>query len=112
MGLRSHQTEGTSDFWLHFDVKCGFKGQELGGSSYSSTTKDWITTTYTGEDEVVENITINGFGQNILRQFLNSGPAMAEFAIHVKTQSWKLSFEGFYEEMLWYFAADRRISTL
>lgn len=107
-----HQTGGTSDLWLYFDVKCGFRGQELEGSSYSSTTRNWIITTYTRQDEEITSVNINGFGPNILRQFLNSGPAMAELANHVKTPSWKLSFGGFYEEMLWFFAADRRISTL
>ncbi|MGV2016792.1 hypothetical protein [Agrobacterium sp. 22-223-1] len=106
------EAEYRSEIWLYFDIKCGFRGSDLDSKGYSKATRDWIESTYAEQGKEITDVTLSGFGPNILRQFLDSGLAMAELATHVKTPSWKQSFDGFYEEMLWFFAADRRIATI
>lgn len=107
------QREGlvASQIWLYFDVKCGFRGIDYDSKKYSRETHIWTHGKFVADDEEIKNVNLSGFGQNILRQFLDSGPAMAEFAAYIKTPLWNQSFDGFYEEMLWFFAADKRFST-
>ncbi len=97
--------------WLYFDVKAGFNGLVHLGKDYNDDTKKWINNVFV-RDREPQHVMISGFGPNILREFLNCNKAIAEMKAYVETDNWKTRFGGFFEEMIWFFAADNRRSAI
>lgn len=93
--------------WLYLDLKAGFRGIEVAAKPYHQNVHAWIEEHY-GQGEPISNLTLAGFGDALMQSFLRSGAAIADFARHVLSDEWRRVFGAFFDEMLWYFLAERK----
>lgn len=99
---------GSSDcFWLFFDLKRGVEADKLDTFS-TPPVSDWLHRKYQLGDDTFSDIQITGFGDGILRQFLNCGEAVKDFIAFMKTPYWQTHFESFFDLIYWYFAAEKK----
>lgn len=93
--------------WFSFDAKNGFVGSSIPGKNYPASVEGWLCEHF-GQGDEIDSVLIAGLGDALLQQFLRSGEALRDFAAHIRGEEWKGAFGGFFEEMLWFFAAERR----
>lgn len=96
--------------WLSFDVKKGFVGAALDTKNHSDEVRQWLEANFC-QGQLPSTWNVAGFGEAVLGEFMKSGPAMSEFALHVHTEDWRCYFGDFFDEMLWFFAAEKKIAT-
>lgn len=106
--VENQEINGASDcLWLYFDVKRGVEGDKL-SSIRNPEVSEWLRNKYQRRDGDFSGFEIPGFGDSILRQFLNCGEAIRDFTEFLKTQYWNVNFSGFFDLLYWYFAADKK----
>ncbi|MDW5316505.1 hypothetical protein [Rhizobium sp. PL01] len=105
-------TEDSANPWLYFDIKDGISGKVFLSKAHASSTREWVRTAFSQPGGSFDDLNLPGFGPNIMRQFLDSGPAMRDFKTHMLSPYWGNVFGGVFEQMLWYFASDKRRSTI
>lgn len=101
------KTSPIENIWFWFDAKHGFFGGEVLRKKHSSSVESWICQNF-GQDNDISSVSISGFGEALLQQFLKSGEAMRDFATYVQSDAWKAAFGNFFEDIMWYFAADQK----
>ncbi|TCN27598.1 hypothetical protein [Sinorhizobium americanum] len=92
---------------LFFDAKNGFLGSTIAGKNYPPAVNQWLSDHF-GQGADLNTVNIAGLGEALLQQFLRSGQAMRDLARYICSEEWRLVFGGFFEEMIWFFAADRK----
>lgn len=97
------------NFWLYFDVKNGLNGAKLsalyGDGNVSLETITWICDRTGCNVNSIDEVHIDGFGKNVIAEFLSSPRALSGFHKFVRTEYWRRLFVMFFEKLLWYFAA-------
>ena len=106
--VKGQTVAGTSDcFWLFFDLKRGVEADKL-DTFTAPPIADWLHERYQLHDNKFSDVHITGFGDAILRQFLNCGEAVKDFIAFMKTPYWQTHFADFFDLIYWYFAAENR----
>ncbi|MCJ7871280.1 hypothetical protein [Phaeobacter sp. J2-8] len=107
--ITDQNVTGESDcVWLYFDLKKGIESEKLDAISDPSVV-DWLRERYQLSDSQFSDIEIGGFGDAILRQFLNCGEAVKDFVSFMNTPYWKTHFANFFDLIYWYFASERKV---
>lgn len=91
--------------WLFFDIKKGIEADKLNGLC-NPTVQTWLQDKYHLDTPSFDELNIHGFGEAILRQFLNCGEAIKQFVKFVKTEYWAQHFHEFFDLVYWYFASE------
>lgn len=103
---------GASDcIWLYFDLKRGIEAGKLDAIS-SPPVSAWLRERYQLGEDSFSDIEITGFGDAILRQFLNCGEAVRDFVAFMKTPYWRTHFADFFDLIYWYFAAEKKLRSV
>ncbi len=93
-------------FWQYFDIKNGFNGSKLKTKLKNSVdVRNWICEKVGCEYETIERIHISGFGDRVVKTFLENPEALGDFHKFVRSHYWQSMFGAYFEELLWYFAA-------
>ncbi|MBB5724075.1 hypothetical protein FHS72_003725 [Loktanella ponticola] len=58
-------------------------------------------------ERTFSDLVMPGFGDGILRQFLDCGQAIRDFVAFMGSEYWKLHFADFFDLVCWYFAASK-----
>ena len=102
-------------FWQYFDIKEGLCGQVLvklmDQDEISRDVVEWICGRVGCETEELESVQIDGFGDRVVKLFLGSPEALAGFHGFVRSDYWRSVYAGFFERLLWFFAAPRAVRT-
>lgn len=107
--MASQSVLGVSDcLWLYFDLKKGIEAEKLDAVSNPAVV-NWLHERYQLGDGQFSDIEIGGFGDAILRQFLNCGEAIRDFVAFMKTPYWKTHFAEFFDLIYWYFASEKKV---
>lgn len=107
--LVDNQTvNGRSDcFWLFFDLKRGLEAEKL-SAVVAEPTSTWLRERYQLGEANFADVHISGFGDAILRQFLNCGEAVRDFVKFMRGGYWQTHFADFFDLIYWYFAAEAK----
>lgn len=106
-------TEEHATWWWYFDVKEGVSGEALQSKSgLKESVRIWLKNTYGSPTEEFSDVNYAGFGPNIIKQFLQNGPAMMDFANHMKQDFWKENFLPFFQSIAWFLVAERSRSAI
>ena len=99
---------GKSDsLWMYLDLKKGIQPERL-NRVQDANTRDWLLARFgvTGDD--FHEVSITGFGDGLLRQFLGCGEAVKDFVTFMRGRHWRFHFEDFFDLIYWYFASEKR----
>ena len=99
------------DFWLYFDVKNGIDGQRVSASEIPEGVKNWIFETYRIDEDELEDLKVQGFGENVVNVFCNSNAACAEFHRYTRRDFWAEHFKDFFCKLYWFFVAEKALAT-
>lgn len=105
---RPNGNDSSEACWLYFDLKKGLSGDALLSKPLAQDVEKWLRETFSDESRSLEATRIAGFGDAILSQFLNSGPAMQDLNEHTKSQFWQSVFAPWFKEISWFFAAEKK----
>lgn len=94
--------------WLRFDLKDGAFAANLTKKALTAESLDWIKSKFLEDGHPFESLSIDGFGSEVISQFLKSGPAIVEFRKFVKSKYWTDNFSDFFSTIYWYLIADTR----
>jgi hypothetical protein len=110
--LAAQTVVGASDcVWLYFDLKRGIEADKLDAIT-APPVSDWLRERYQLGEGKFSDIDIVGFGDAILRQFLNCGEAVRDFVAFMKTPYWRTHFADFFDLIYWYFAAEKKVRSV
>ena len=102
-------------FWLHFDIKEGIDGKKLrkklDDGEVSADVIEWVCAKIGSSGSALEEVRIDGFGLGIIDAFFGSQEAIKGFHSFVRSEHWRRLFGGYFEDLLWYFAAPLRNRT-
>jgi len=102
----------SDNFWMHFDIKAGLDGEELvtkvSRGQLSGESLQWICSKVGCEVEDATTLNIDGFGPNVVQNFLRDENALRNFHRFTRMQYWKNLFLDHFETLLWFFAAPVR----
>jgi hypothetical protein len=98
-----------NSIWLYLDLKEGIKSEKL-NSITNVYVRDWLSKKFKCENNVFEDIEIEGFGPSVLRQFLNCGEALSSFSKYIMSEIWKKEFYEFFDIIYWHFVACQKES--
>lgn len=93
--------------WLYFDVKLGMRPDRM-QSITNHDTRAWLESKWINAGENLDELGVEGFGNGILRQFLDCDIAVKSFVDQIGDQNWMAHFSGFFERLYWYVIADNR----
>jgi len=103
--------QGTPDasdcVWLYFDLKKGIESDKLDAIS-DPPVANWLRERYQLGEGQFSDVEIGGFGDSLLRQFLNCGEAVKDFVAFMKSPYWTTHFADFFDLIYWYFAAEKK----
>ncbi|WP_417274302.1 hypothetical protein [Celeribacter halophilus] len=106
--IQNQDVAGKSDcLWLFFDLKKGIQAEKL-DRIQNPPVAAWLAQKYQLGGRRFSDIEISGFGDGILRQFLDCGEAIKDFVKFMKTPYWATHFADFFDLVLWYFASEKK----
>jgi len=97
--------------WLFFDVKKGIEADKLNAVG-NPDVRSWLEAKFLTDGQSFDELDIEGFGDGILRQFLNCGAAVGEFVKFLKSGYWAEHFGTFFTDIYWYFVAEKPRATV
>lgn len=101
----------TDCLWLFFDVKKGIEAEKLAAVA-NPDVRSWLDIKFLEDEQSFYDLQISGFGDGILRQFLNCGAAVKEFVQFIKGEYWAEHFGMFFANIYWYFVAEKPRATV
>lgn len=104
-GLRSDDMGDPCDPLRYFDMKIGVR-KDLVETMPGGDCRNWVESTFvdTLGGEIRE---VAGFGDALLKVFLESGPAVRDFHSTMKTDAWMAAYGVFFHRVCWFFAGGR-----
>lgn len=106
--LAVQNVSGASDcVWLYFDLKKGIESDKMDAIS-NPPVINWLHEKYQLGEGQFSDIEIGGFGDAVLRQFLNCGEAVKDFVTFMKSPYWKTHFADFFDLIYWYFVSEKK----
>ena len=95
--------------WQYFDVKEGIHGvslkSKMNSGDISYNVLAWICEKIGREPENIENYSVKGFGDGVVKAFLSCPEALSGFHKFVRSDYWQFAFGNYFERLLWFFAA-------
>jgi hypothetical protein len=95
--------------WLFFDVKDGLDGKAMlekaKNELVSNETVDWLCQKFGTTIVEFEELKIQGYGNKVVRNFLNCPSALAAFHQFTRTEYWRHVFLDQLDHLLWFFAS-------
>lgn len=113
---REHGDADTEkNFWQYFDIKKGIDGEKMQGKfnngSISEETYCWVSNKLGCASDEIQWVVVGGFGENVLQRFLENPDALKRFHAFTRTDCWRDRFGGYFNKLLWFFAAPVRTRT-
>jgi hypothetical protein len=96
-------------FWLFFDVKEGLAATGLG--AFSPAEMEWILPRLKASGQLPDGWGYSGYGQKVVELLLQSGQALAALRRIIRTSEWWHVFGSFFDDIAWFGAAARRLTT-
>lgn len=92
----------------YFDVKDGISLAKVSAHTFAKR-KDWMRTNLCG-DGAGGHADLPGFGSGIIPNFVQSGPAIADFLQHMNREPWKGHFYDFFRQIVFFLLSDKKVS--
>lgn len=87
--------------WLYLDLKLGIQKGKLRLVCNTPEKLAWASAKFGLVEDDLEDFVLEGLGESIVEDFLNSGVARAEFFKFTRSQYWSRYFENWVELLLW-----------
>jgi hypothetical protein len=104
---QSHPME--SKYWLFFDVKNGSTRKSFEGLHADE--QSWIRLKLSLAGVDPEHVDIDGYGERVIRQLLESNKSMSELRKATRQTAWRHVFAEFLDSIIWTLAATNRVIT-
>ncbi|WP_428685362.1 hypothetical protein [Reyranella sp.] len=88
-----------TEFWMYFDIKKGLSEPTL--AALKKKERDWVQQRAKLINLDVGLTPIEGFGDKVLHQLLQSNLACSELVKVIATKNWRDCFAGLFSELLW-----------
>lgn len=95
--------------WLFFDVKEGLDGnvilEKAENGLVSQATVEWLCQKFGTTEAEFRELRVHGYGNRVVRNFLNCPTALAAFHRFTRTDYWRSVFLDQLDHLLWFFAS-------
>lgn len=97
--------------WLNLDIKNGFSGEKVFKKcQQDKELVEWLKENYHITKSEIRKLNYPGFGNNLVKDFLQCTDARGEFESHVNSTIWSEQFGAWFKPIFWFLCGNKRNS--